>query len=75
MLQAPFLDRAKAEAKRRDIAIATLSNKLFGEAVTLQRMIDGGSCTVRKFERAQARLAELEAQAVEAKRTSDGEAA
>lgn len=64
MLQAPFLDRAKAEARRRDIAIATLSNKLFGEAVTLQRMIDGGSCTVRKFEKAQARLAELERELV-----------
>lgn len=64
MLQAPFLDRAKAEAKRREIAIATLSNKLFGEAVTLQRMIDGGSCTVRKFEKAQLRLSELEQEAL-----------
>lgn len=64
-LQAPFLDRAKAEAERRGIAIVTLSNKLFGEANTLGRMIDGGSCTVRKFEIADTRLRELEGESVE----------
>ena len=61
-IQAPFLERAKAEAERRGIAIVTLSNKLFGEANTLGRMIDGGSCTVRKFEVADARLRALEAE-------------
>jgi len=64
-LQAPFLDRAKAEAERRGIAIVTLSNKLFGEANTLDRMIKGGSCTVRKFEVADAKLSELEAEALQ----------
>lgn len=64
-IQAPFIERAKAEAERRGIAIATLSSKLFGEAVTLKRMIEGGSCTVRKFEIAQQRLSDLEAQPVE----------
>lgn len=62
MIQAPFLERAKAEAERRGLAIATLSNKLFGEAVTLPRMLAGGSCTVRKFEIAEGRLTEMEAE-------------
>lgn len=61
-IQDAFLERARAYAERRGVSHFTVSKELFGDPGTLKRMAEGGSCTLRKYEEAVARLAELEAQ-------------
>lgn len=61
-LQDAFLKRAHAYAKRRKVSHYTVSKDLFGDPGTLKRMAAGGSCTLRKYELALAKLIELEEQ-------------
>lgn len=60
-IQDAFLERARAYAEKRGVSHFTVSKDLFGDPGTLKRMGEGGSCTLRKYEEALSRLAELEA--------------
>lgn len=56
-----FLAACEASAERHGVSRSRLSTIVFGSGVTLDRLRDGKSVTVRVLDRAIARLAEWEA--------------
>lgn len=63
-----FLERAKAYARGADLALPTVSRKIFNDGKTLARLQEGRDVGVNTLEAASDTLAELEAKLAEQRR-------
>ena len=57
-----IVSRAKAVAEKASLAPSTVSRKIFNDGKTINRLENGGQCTMKTLKAADARLSELEAQ-------------